>query len=517
MSKLRLRDVRELEVQTAVEFVARVVLHDTKRILAVNVAWTVCIIDGFDRYVDVILEQRVTVCSLELCPDVPVVLNAFKDDLALFAIPFDGVHCCCGGFTGRMTGNIPDALVLIKLCNHIVAIRRVLRFKEDVIEHRLFFFTVAKGFRDVCRIRVNMCVVNEGVVVGVIGTLPSQYDFVLVSVVAVNKAFVGIELCIVTDAKGIVGITGIELAVVVVVSCVGCVDLSKAVSSHGDRHRVRTVVVFFACDFEFAVCLFPCSYLVGASFIGEKFECNAVRTAYIREAASENITESIFADVGCCRRDRRQCGDDLILNRIACGCRCIVLKAIGDNIGRVIFAGILNSFTYGFFQCDNASLVFGVKHNIIVPIVTAGRDLVARTVRHTTINSGHRQTDEARICRACHHFRRTGFNQQIETYGKACYIAVAVLVSLVHCRTAVVFNVRFEGIFYSCGIGLKCCFKCCTKLIRLVVPLTRIKCICILIALCTVCEADSSEHVCTLHFIDCIQHLDVAVGTTVLF
>lgn len=66
-----------------------------------------------------------------------------------------------------MSGNIPDALVLIKLCNYIVAIGRILRFKEDVIEHRLFFFTVAKGFRDVRRIRVNMRVVDKGVVVGV--------------------------------------------------------------------------------------------------------------------------------------------------------------------------------------------------------------------------------------------------------------------------------------------------------------------------------------------------------------
>ena len=278
---------------------------------------------------------------------------------------------------------------------------------------------------------------------------------------------------------------------------------------------MRTVVVFFACDLKFAVCLFPCSYLVGAGFIGEEFECNAVRTAYIREAASENITESIFADVGCCRRDRRQRADDLILNRIACGCRCIVLKAVGDNIGRVIFTGVLNSFTYSFFKCYDTSFVFRIKNNIVVPVVAAGRNLVARTVCHTTINRGHGQRDEARICRACHHFRRAGFNQQVETYGEARYIAVAVLISLGHCRTAVVFNVGFERVFYGCGIGLKCSFKCCTKLIRLVVPLARVKRIVgIFIAVFAVCKADSSEHICAFHSIDCIQHLDVAVGAT---
>lgn len=53
-----------------------------------------------------------------------------------------------------------------------------------------------------------MCVVNEGVVVGVIGTFPCEDNLVFVAVVAVNKAFVGIELCVITDAKGIVGITG---------------------------------------------------------------------------------------------------------------------------------------------------------------------------------------------------------------------------------------------------------------------------------------------------------------------
>ena len=149
--------------------------------------------------------------------------------------------------------------------------------------------------------------------------------------------------------------------------------------------------------------------------------------------------------------------------------------------------------------------------------MTAGRDLVARTVCHTTINRGHGQRDEARICRACHHFRRAGFNQQVETYGEARYIAVAVLISLGHCRTAVVFNVGFERVFYGCGIGFKSSFKCCIKLIRLVIPVVGIKCICILVALCTVCKADSCKHVCAFYFIDCIQHLDVAVCTTAVF
>ena len=86
VSKLRLRDVCELEFQTDVEVITRVVLDNTECIFAVNVARAVCIIDGRNRYVDIIFEQRVAVCSLELCPDVLVVLNAFKDDLALFAM-----------------------------------------------------------------------------------------------------------------------------------------------------------------------------------------------------------------------------------------------------------------------------------------------------------------------------------------------------------------------------------------------------------------------------------------------
>lgn len=88
VSQLLLRDVGELIIFIVREVVARVVLDNTECIFAVNVARAVCIIDGRNRYVDIILEQRVAVCSLELCPDVLVVLNAFKDDLALFAIPF---------------------------------------------------------------------------------------------------------------------------------------------------------------------------------------------------------------------------------------------------------------------------------------------------------------------------------------------------------------------------------------------------------------------------------------------
>lgn len=78
----------------------------------------------------------------------------------------------------------------------------------------------------------------------------------------------------------------IELAVIVIVSRIGCVDLGKAIIGHGDRHRMRTVVVLFARNFEFAVGLL--GNFVGAS-IREEFERNAVRAAYIREAAGQNI------------------------------------------------------------------------------------------------------------------------------------------------------------------------------------------------------------------------------------
>lgn len=152
MSELRLRDVREVQIEITVKTIARVILHDAECILIVNVARTVCIIDGRNRYVDVIFEERITVSRLELRPDVLVVFDALEDKLALFAIPIDRVHCCCGGFTGRMAGHIPDALSLIKLCNYIVAIGCVLRLKEDVIEHRLFFFAITKGLRDVNRV-----------------------------------------------------------------------------------------------------------------------------------------------------------------------------------------------------------------------------------------------------------------------------------------------------------------------------------------------------------------------------
>ena len=124
---------------------------------------------------------------------------------------------------------------------------------------------------------------------------------------------------------------------------------------------MRSVVVFFARNFEFAVCLFPRCNFVGAICIGKEFERNAVRTTYIREPAGQNILERIRADIGGRRRDCRQCGNDLIFYGVACGCRCIVCKAVGDNIGRVIFTGVLNSFTYSFFKCYDTSFVFGVE------------------------------------------------------------------------------------------------------------------------------------------------------------
>ena len=56
MCELRLWDVREVQIEVAIEVITRVILHDAECIFAVNVARTVCIIDGRNRYVDVILE-----------------------------------------------------------------------------------------------------------------------------------------------------------------------------------------------------------------------------------------------------------------------------------------------------------------------------------------------------------------------------------------------------------------------------------------------------------------------------
>lgn len=81
VSKLRLRDVCELEFQTDVEVITRVVLHDAERIFAVNVARTGCVIHGLNRYVDVVFEERITVSRLELRPDVLVVFDALEDTL----------------------------------------------------------------------------------------------------------------------------------------------------------------------------------------------------------------------------------------------------------------------------------------------------------------------------------------------------------------------------------------------------------------------------------------------------
>ena len=122
MSELRLRDVREVQIEAAVKVITRVILDNAECIFAVNVARTVCIIDGRNRYVDVILEQRVAVGRFKLCPDVLVVLNALKDDLALFAIPSYRIHSSCQIFFVDVAGDVPNALSLIQSSSYIVTV-----------------------------------------------------------------------------------------------------------------------------------------------------------------------------------------------------------------------------------------------------------------------------------------------------------------------------------------------------------------------------------------------------------
>ena len=120
MSQLLLRDVGELIIFIVREVVARVVLDNTECIFAVNVARAVCIIDGRNRYVDIILEQRVAVCSLELCPDVLVILDALKDDLSGLGIPCYRMQRSSFGFLIRVAGDIPDALISVQRSDNVI-------------------------------------------------------------------------------------------------------------------------------------------------------------------------------------------------------------------------------------------------------------------------------------------------------------------------------------------------------------------------------------------------------------
>ena len=510
MSELCLRDVRELEIQTAIEVIARIVLDNTKRILAVNVAWAGCIIDGLDRYVNVIFEQRVAVGRFELCPDVLVILDALKDDLSGLGIPCYRMQRSSFGFLIRVAGDIPDALISVQRSDNVITVSLVLCLEENVIEHRLFCLTIAKGLGNVNRVCIDMAVIDERVKILIVRALPSQNNIVLVAVVAVNKAFVTVELCIIANTERVVAVTCVQSAVGVIRSCIGCVDLFETGRCHGNRHGVGLIAVFGFCNCEFVVSFRPLCNRLRASCILEEFERYFT---IVGKTTCKNILKGIIADIGGRRCDRRQCADDLVFYGVTCGCRCIVCKAVGNGIGSIVVTGIGLCLTDCFFERHDTRFIFRVQSYVVQPVMATVRNVVVRVaVGHTTVNIRHRQGHEARIGRTHDHFRNLGFNEQIEAERQVICLGLTILSGLRHFCTAVCCDIRLKRVLNCRSIRRKGIFQRCAELIRLVIPFAGIKRIVgVFIAFCTVCKADSCEHIRTGSLVDCVQNLNMVV------
>ena len=369
-----------------------------------------------------------------------------------------------------------------------------------MIEHRLFCLTVAKGLGNVNRVCIDMAVIDERVKILIVRALPSQNNIVLVAVVAVNKGFVTVELCIIANTERVVAVTCVQSAVGVIRSCIGCVDLLETGIGHRNGHGVGLIAVFGFCNREFVVSFRPLCSRLRASCILEEFERYF---AIVGKTTCKNILKGIIADIGGRRCDRRQCADDLVFYGVTCGCRCIVCKAVGDNIGGIVLAGIVLGFTNGLFERYNACFVFRVNRNVIQPVVTAGRNVAVRVaVGHTAVNARHRQEDKARIRGARYHFRHFGFDEQVKTERQVICLGLTILIGLQHFCAAVCRNVCFKSVFGGRCICSQAVGQRLNQHVGLIIPVCIIQLVRVCIAVFAVFKAECCEHICALGLVD---------------
>ncbi len=288
-----------------------------------------------------------------------------------------------------------------------------------------------------------MAVVNEGVVVVAGGTLPGQDHGVLIALFTIGKGLVGVDNGAVGHTEGVVGVAGVELAVLV-----GCAAVDFIQTGLGNVHG-HVAAIFAVGNGELAGILTPCGNLIGAGGIGEEFHSHAC-VLVIGQSFTEGIIEIVGGQSGCLRGDGGQGGNDLVFHGVACGTGSGVGEAVGDGSGALVLAGICLGLPDSLFQGGNAGFLLGVDDHIVIPCSAAilGSGVVIAG------DGGHGQGDEEGIGGGSDHFGDLGFYQQIQTHGQIFSRGLADFIGGVHSRAAVT-DEGFQSVLHGCGV----CFQ----------------------------------------------------------
>ena len=220
---------------------------------------TLTILGGLNDKFNGILEEDVAFIRGGFSHAVAIILQPLNHDVALCIGDKGG----CIRLLGGDTLGVIHAILQISDNENIVGV--IVQVKLDVLDAPL---AIAELLQHINAVSIHMAAVLQSIVVSSVGTLPSQYDFV--GIILVAHLCVGGQSGGVGDPHGAVGVATLDA---VGIHALGLVDLAQAGFGHLDSHRVLRVIINRG---ELAGILAPGSDLVGAGGIAEKLDNHIV-------------------------------------------------------------------------------------------------------------------------------------------------------------------------------------------------------------------------------------------------
>ena len=386
--------------------VTGIVLDQAQQIGDVNVAQ----LSGFslgDDDLNAVLQQGVTVIGRLFGDDVLVIFQALDDDLTGLIIGVNGNEQSCLFLSSNVVDDIVNALFFVQLGLDKVAVGCVLHNELDIFKVAL---AVGEQLGQLQTVNVQVSIVDQSVVVILRGTLPQQDNFVGVAGVTIDNGCIGIHGCLIGNTDGAVRIAGVDHACFGVNS-LGGVDFSQTLGGHLDGHDRLICGTGIVGNRELAISFIPGGDQFGAVSVGEEFQNHIVLV--VGDALGQGVDEGICGQVGCLRGNRRQSGNDLVVDNVTVGSGAGMGIAIGNVVlCAVILAGVVDIFAQGLLQAGDTSQVLGIQGHIIDPAGAAISCIVA-------IDGGHGQADEEGIASHSDHFRHGSLKYDIKTQVQA--------------------------------------------------------------------------------------------------
>ena len=418
--------------------VAGIILNEAENVRAIDAA------KGFtfglrDHDLDAVLQQRIAVGGLHLCPGVGIVLQALEDQLAV--LRRDEVGSVL--FLGYMIGHIPNALGLVELADEEITIRIVV---DDKLHFGEVSASIGKLLRHVDAVDIDVAIVHEGIIVRAVRALPGEDNIVRVASVAVGHRGVAVHCGLIGNAEGAIAVPAVDHAGLGVDAAVA-VDLRKAGGCHGDRHNARAVRSGVVAHEETVRRLVPGGHKIGAAVVPEELQQHVALV--VGDAFAERVNKGVVGEIGRGGGDAGEGGNDLIVDHVARRGRAgVSIAVVNVTCAAVVMPGVVLALAQRLFEAGDAREVFRIERHIVNP---AG----AAVVGIGAVNGGHGQRDEERRGSVRDHFRDAGFDQQIQAEGQIRGSRMAVGIRLRHGYAVVVVGIAFQRIFDCGGVGVQ--------------------------------------------------------------